>query len=413
MKTTLKKITIISPLKVYPINGNVPVKRIASIDLLRGLIMIIMALDHTRDYFHAGAFVNNPTDLNNTTVPLFFTRWITHFCAPVFVLLAGTSAFISGRKKTTRQLSLFLLKRGIWLILLELTVLNFGWYFNLHFNYINLQVIWALGVCMIALAALVYLPSNVVMAFGLTMIFGHNLFDNFHVAGKSVDAFAWSLLHERGVFSVSSATINVSYPLIPWIGLMAVGYRLGAIFLPVYNAIKRKRVLIKLGLAAISLFILLRSINMYGDPAPWSQQFSPAFTFLSFLNVTKYPPSLDYLLITIGISLLFLAATETVSNAVTKVVSIYGRVPMFYYIIHIYLLHLLAMPAAVILGYHWTDLGSFQTSIHSVPRLKTYGFNLATLYIIWCGVVAFLYPLCKWYDAYKRTHKKQWWLSYL
>jgi len=413
MKTTLTKIGIISPAKAFHINGSIPVKRISSIDLLRGLIMIIMALDHTRDYFHAGAFVNNPTDLNNTTVPLFFTRWITHFCAPVFVFLAGISAFISGRKKTKKQLSLFLVKRGIWLIFLELTILNFGWYFNIYFNYVNLQVIWALGICMIALSGLIHLPKNVVMWIGIAMIFGHNLFDNFHVSGKGLSAFTWSVIHERGVFLFGDTTINISYPLIPWIGLMAVGYRLGTLFLPGCDPIRRKRVLINLGSASIAGFIILRFINNYGDPAPWSYQPLPVFSFLSFINVTKYPPSLDYLLVTIGPALIFLALTEKLSNPVTKIISVYGRVPMFYYIIHIYLLHLLAMPAAVILGFHWTDLASFQSSIHSVPRLKNYGFSLDILYCIWAGIVAVLYPLCKWYDEYKIKNKRKWWLSYL
>src|SRR5260221_10362056 len=205
-------------------------KRISSIDLLRGLIMVIMALDHTRGYFHAGVFVNDPTDLHKTTVVLFFTRWITHFCAPVFMLLSGVSAFISGRKKTKKELSLFLLSRGLWLIFLGLTVLNFAWFFDIHFSYISLQVIWALGVCMLFLSGLIYLPEKTIAVIGFILIAGHNLLDNFHVPGNSPAAFIWSVLHERGHFTFYNTTINVMYPVIPWIGVMALGYCLGKIF---------------------------------------------------------------------------------------------------------------------------------------------------------------------------------------
>lgn len=412
MDTVLNKIHVAAPASLLQIKKNTT-QRIASIDLLRGAIMIIMALDHTRDYFHTGAFLNNPTDLNNPTVPLFLTRWITHYCAPVFILLAGISAFISGRKKTKKQLSVFLVKRGLWLILLEITVLNFGWYFNVYFNYINLQVIWMLGISMIALSALLYLPKNILLVIGLVMIFGHNLLDHFHIPGKGIDAFAWSLMHERGVFLFGRITINVSYPLIPWIGVMATGYSIGNIFLPGFNPVRRRQLLIYLGSILISFFIILRFINTYGDPVPWLQQSSPAFTFLSFLNVTKYPPSLDYLLVTIGPSLIFLAVTENVSNRLSRIISTYGRVPMLYYIVHIYLVHLLAIPAAAILGYKWTELASFQSGIHSVARLKEYGFSLGTVYGVWACIVIALYPLCKWYDEYKMKNKEKWWLSYL
>jgi uncharacterized membrane protein len=388
-------------------------KRITSIDLLRGAIMIIMALDHTRDYFHAGAFVNDPTDLHTTTAALFFTRWITHFCAPIFMLLAGVSAFISGQKKTKKELALFLLKRGLWLIFLELTVLNFAWFLNIHFSYISLQVIWALGACMVCLSALIYLPKKVLLITGFVLVAAHNLLDNFHVTGNNLEAFGWSILHERHLFTLGSMKINISYQLIPWVGVMALGYCLGNIFITGFDAAKRKRILIYIGSLSLVLFIIIRYINVYGDLVPWTQQSSGLFSFLSFINVTKYPPSVDYLLITEGVALLFLAFTENLSNGFTKIISIYGRVPMFYYLAHIYLIHLLAIPAAVYLGYRWTDMTSFTNGIHFAPHLKAYGFNLGIVYLIWISIVASLYPLCKWYDGYKTKHKEKWWLGYL
>ena len=375
--------------------------------------MIIMALDHTRDYFHAGAFINDPTDLHHTRPILFFTRWITHFCAPIFILLAGTSAFISGQKKTKKELSLFLLQRGLWLIFLELTVLNFGWFFNIHFSFINLQVIWALGACMICLSGLIYLPGKIMLATGIVLVAAHNLLDNFHVPGDSPGAFAWSILHEKRLFEFAHINLNVTYPLLPWIGWMALGYCLGNLYTRGFNTALRKGILTCLGSASITLFIIGRCINLYGDLAPWSQQSSGMFSFLSFINVTKYPPSLDYLLITGGVAFLFLAFTENLCNRLTEIISTYGRVPMLYYLVHIYIIHLLALPAAELAGYQWTDMVSFTKGLHFNPQLKAYGFNLRMVYLIWMVLVVSLYPLCRWYDDYKTKHKGKWWLSYL
>ena len=375
--------------------------------------MIIMALDHTRDYFHADAFVYDPGDIHKTTALLFFTRWITHFCAPVFMLLAGTSAFLSGQKKTKKELSLFLLKRGLWLVFLELTVLDFAWFFNIHFSYIGLQIMWALGICMICLSGLIHFPKKAILFIGLVLVAAHNLLDNFHVSGNSLEAFGWGLLHERRIFTFGNININTSYPILPWIGLMALGYCLGNLFVKGFDAAKRKRILICLGSASVLLFIIIRVINIYGDLFPWTQESSFMFSFLSFINVTKYPPSLDFLLITVGPTLLFLAVSERSSNRVTKIISIYGRVPLFYYVIHIYVIHLLAMLAAVLTGYRWIDMTSFPRNIHSATNLKGYGFSLGIVYLIWIFVVVSLYPLCKWYDRYKTKHKENWWLSYL
>jgi uncharacterized membrane protein len=397
----------------YKLMDTLKINRIKSIDLLRGFVMIIMALDHTRDYFNADAFLFNPLDLDKTNVLLFFTRWITHFCAPIFVLLAGTSAFISGQRKTKKDLSAFLIKRGLWLIFLELTVVNFSWFFNIRFSFILLAVIWTLGVCMISLAVLLFLPKKIIFAIGVILVASHNLLDRTHFPDNNTMGFVWGFLHDQKMFTIGNLHIFMAYPILPWIGVMALGYCLGSLFTPEYSPVERKRILVRLGFMSILLFIILRSINIYGNIIPWSKQPTILFSFLSFINISKYPPSLDYLLLTVGFGLVFLGLTENISNRLSKFISVYGRVPMFYYLIHIYLIHLLAMLAAVLSGYKWTDMTGFTTWISYMPNLKGYGFSLGVVYLIWISVVLVLYPLCKKYDRYKSTHKDIWWLSYL
>jgi len=375
--------------------------------------MIIMALDHTRDYFHADAFIFDPLDLQKTTVLLYFTRWITHFCAPIFVLLAGTSAFLSGQRKTKKQLSGFLIKRGIWLIILEQTVVNFGWFFNIHFNFFIFGVIWVLGICMIILAGLVFLPRTWILCIGMIMVFGHNLLDPIHFPDNNFSGFIWGALHDRKLFTIGQIHINESYHIIPWAGVMALGYCLGSLFTREFDPARRKKILLQLGAACLLLFILIRGINVYGDLHPWVPQSSGLLTFLSFINISKYPPSLDYLLVTEGAALLFLGLTEQISNAFTRFISVYGRVPLFYYVLHIYLIHLIAIVAAVMTGYPWTVMNGLNTWISFIPGLRGYGFSLATVYLIWICIVLFLYPLCKRYDRYKSAHRDTWWLSYL
>jgi uncharacterized membrane protein len=387
--------------------------RILSIDLLRGLVMIIMALDHIRDYFHADAFVFDPVDLNKTNVPLFFTRWITNFCAPVFMMLAGTSAFIAGQRRTRKQLSVFLFTRGLWLVFLELVVVNFAWFFNIHFSFGILAVIWALGISMMALAALIHLPRPAILVTGIVLVAGHNLLDNVHVPGNSAEAIFWAILHERKGFSLNGWQFMTVYPLLPWIGLMALGYCLGYLYRRDADPVKRKRLLLQMGAGFLLLFFLLRITNVYGDLIPWSRQSSPVFSFLSFINVTKYPPSLDYVLLMIGPALLFLALTEKPLNRMTSIISVYGRVPFFYYMIHIFLIHLAALFAATLSGYPWTAMTGFTTWVDFDPRLKGYGFSLGVVYLVWISVIAILYPLCRRYDRYKLEHKDKWWLSYL
>jgi uncharacterized membrane protein len=387
--------------------------RVQSIDLLRGLVMIIMALDHVRDYFHADAFIYSPTDLSKTSTVLFFTRWITHFCAPVFVFLAGTSVYLMSQKKSRKELSLFLLKRGVWLIFLDLVVMTFGWIFDIHFHFIFFNVIWMFGMSMIVLAALIHLPLKIILLIGLVIVAGHNLLDNFNVEGNNLSAFLWAILHKQGSFTLTERSFFVGYPLIPWIGVMALGYCLGSLYTANYDPLKRKNILIQAGSLVILLFIILRSTNIYGDSLPWSRQHSPLFSFLSFLNVSKYPPSLLFILMTLGPVLLFLAFTENVNNRINNVVSVYGRVPLFFYVVHVYFIHLLALFAANLLpGYNWSDL-ILEQPLWFTDELKGYGFSLGIVYLVWIAVVVALYPLCRWYDRYKQQHKEKWWLSYM
>lgn len=386
--------------------------RIESIDLLRGIVMIIMAIDHVRDYFHADAFLYNPTDLSKTNVVLFFTRWITHFCAPVFVFLAGTSAFLVGLRKGKAELSAFLFKRGLWLIVLEFTLINFSWFFNIHFSFIALTVIWALAMGMIILSVVIYLPFRMIIALGLILVALHNLFDSLQLPSDPKLVEIYSVLLRPYVFQLGHFTVFTGYPILPWAGVMLLGYCFGALYKPLPEARERKKFLVQLGVATIAIFIVVRFINIYGDPAKWEPQSSGFSTLLSFINVTKYPPSLDYILITLGPAFLFLAWAENFKGKITQYVVALGRVPMFFYIVHIYVIHLLALVAALATGFTWSDM-TFTTWITDSQSLKGYGFGLGFVYVVWVFVVLGLYPLCLWYERYKASHKEKWWLSYL
>jgi len=388
-------------------------RRVESIDLLRGIVMIIMALDHVRDYFHADAFIYSPTDLTRTSAVLFFTRLITHYCAPVFVFLAGVSAHLYGVKRGRKELTYFLLTRGLWLVFVECIILSLERTFNPMFHFFNLQVIWAIGISMIVLSALIWMDRRVILLIGVILMAGHNLLDTVHVPGTGLPSFLWALLHEPGNFTFGRWTFEVHYPLLPWIGIMASGYCLGSLYAPGYDRDRRKLKLVSFGIGAIAVFILLRSGNFYGDAAHWSTQKNALFSFLSFLNVTKYPPSLLYILLTLGPAMLFLALAEHPLNAWTARISVYGRVPMFYYLAHILLIHILATIGAVISGYAWSDM-VLNARVMESPGLKGYGFNLLTVYIVWISVVLILYPFCKRFDRYKRANQAaKWWLSYL
>ena len=388
--------------------------RIGSIDLLRGVIMIIMALDHTRYYFHTDVYFFNPLDLEKTNIPLFFTRWITHLCAPIFVLLAGTSAYISGQRKTTKQLALFLVKRGLWLIFLEITFVNFSWFFDIHFSFIQLGAIWSLGISMICLAGLIFLPEKWILVIGLLLVSTNYRVDQIHNLTNPSSGGISALLHNLKTFSAGDLLkFFHGNQLTPYIGVMAFGYCLGQIFSKDFNVLKRRRILLILGSVSWILFVTFRIINGYFYYAPQTILPTAAGRILYFLNFSKYPPSLDYILFTIGFAFLFLAFTENITNRFTKIISVYGRVPLFYYLIHIYFIHLLAMVAAVASGHPWSDMIIRNIWISESPNLKGYGFNLFIVYLIWIFVVAALYPLCRMYDRYKSAHKDKWWLSYM
>jgi uncharacterized membrane protein len=379
--------------------------RIESIDVVRGVIMILMALDHTRDFFGNSGL--NPTDPATTTIPLFFTRWITHFCAPVFFLLTGTGAYLSLTKKTKAELSRFLFTRGLWLIFLELTVTRcLGWQFNFDYHVTILIVLWALGWAMITLSVLVYLPASVVTTFGVAMIACHNLFD-------SVDSSnpLWSILHSPNVImNHPGRVVRVAYALIPWVGVTAVGYGLAQVYR--WPSERRREFLLRLGTGLTAAFIVLRAVNIYGDPLPWSTQRSAVFTVLSFLNTNKYPPSLLYLLMTLGPELLFLWAVDAGTPRWLRPALTIGKVPMFYYLLHIPLIHLLAV-AVCFARYgqvHWM----FESpTLREFPMTAPpgWGYSLPIIYLIWACVVLTLYPLCRWFTGLKQRRSDAW-LSY-
>ncbi|MFN3754847.1 DUF1624 domain-containing protein [Flavobacterium sp.] len=384
-------------------------QRIQSIDLLKGLVMVIMALDHVRDYFHYSAFFFDATDPTQTTWPIFFTRFITHFCAPAFSFLAGTSAFMIGKRKSPSELSSFLFKRGLWLVFVEVIIISFAWKFDINFTHITLATIWQLGISMIVLAGLIHLPKTVILGFSLVIIFGHNLLDNIHFESNVL----WAMLHERQKFEFAGHTIVFAYSLLPWIAVMSLGYCFGSLYDSSFEAKKRIRILNGLGIGSIALFFILIAFNTYGDPVKWTNYGDTSKTLMSIFNISKYPPSLLYLLMTLGCSFLFLANSEKLKGKVINFFCIFGRVPFFYYIIHLYLIHLLAILAAEFSGYGWQIMVSMPTFVTRVEALKGYGFNLVTVYLIWILVILLLYPLCKKFDAYKQNHKEKWWLSYL
>jgi len=399
--------------------------RLDSVDFLRGLVMVIMALDHVRDFFHIDARFFDPTDLTHTTPLLFFTRWITHFCAPAFIFLAGTGAYLwAARGRTKVELSRFLVSRGLWLIVVELTLMTVGWTYNFTWSFIGLQVIWVIGWSMIVLAAMVWLPLRVVAGIGVVLILGHNLLDGIHphpllVAlpgpgalnpfGKgaltgvpSPDAtpwdWLWSFLH---VFNPP-----IAYPLIPWVGVMAVGYAFGPIMKQ--SSDERRRVCLRLGLALTVAFVVVRWLNVYGDPSPWSPQPNPVYTVLSFLNTSKYPPSLLYLLMTLGPAIALLGLMDRASGALVRFFVVYGRVPFLYYVAHIYLIHGLTLVAAAVTG----QANPSDLRVFFLFYPKTFGFSLGVVYVIWVGVVLALYPLCWWFARLK-ARRKDAWLSYV
>ncbi len=378
--------------------------------------MMLMAIDHIRDYVARSAMQFLPTDLTRTTVPIFLTRWITHFCAPVFMLTAGLGAFfwMSRGHHSKRDLSRFLIIRGLWLILLEITVLRMAMFseFSWHDGPVILLILWAIGLSMIALAGLIYLPPPLLTALSIAIIALHNLLDGIPAASFGRAAPLWEILHQQGLFTLAGVRFVISYPVLPWIGVTAAGYCLGTLFSR--EAESRQRILTRLGLTLIAAFIVLRAINLYGDPVRWSHQHSSLFTVLSFLNTTKYPPSLDFLLMTLGPALLVLSRLERFHFSSSNPLVVFGRVPFFYYVAHMLGAHVVAI------ALNFVRYGRTSFLLIAPPSMGSpstffppdYGFPLWAVYAVWIGMLIILYPACLWFARLKQR-RHDWWLSYL
>lgn len=379
--------------------------------------MVLMALDHTRDFFHAEAMLFSPEDLTRTTPILFLTRWITHVCAPAFLFTAGLGAFLRLQRplSTKAQLSRFLWTRGLWLVLVELTVMRVAMNFSLDARYpVLLLVLWALGVSMIALAALVHLPPRVLAVLSVAVIIVHNGLDGVQPSQFGALAGLWNVLHQPGVFFLAGVPVVAGYPLVPWIAVMAAGFCAGPVFLRAPQ--ERRQFLLRWGTVLVVGFVLLRALNIYGDPQPWSAQPSAVFTVISFLRTTKYPPSLFFLLMTLGPALLALAYFDRRGLGGSHPLVVLGRVPLFYYVLHFFALHLLASTLA------WLRYGSasFAFFFNPLPSMggpaplfpEGFGYPLWITYVVWIAIVVLLYPLCRWFAGLK-ARRRDWWLSYV
>jgi uncharacterized membrane protein len=386
-------------------------KRSNSIDFTRGLVMIIMALDHTRDFMHVSSLTQSPTDITTTSPVLFFTRWITHFCAPVFVFLAGSSAYLSCiRQQDIKKTKRFLLSRGLWLVLLEFTVVNLALWFDLRFRNMIFEVIGAIGLSFVVLSFLLKLSPKTIGITGLLMIFLHDLFALIPFSKGSMLHAVLSPLFTLTPYALSARTVLlVAYPLIPWLGIMLTGFACGKLFeLP---ESERKNIFVKMGVGALVLFLLFRFINIYGEPVKWAVQRNFIYSILSFLNVSKYPPSLLFTLLTLGGMSLVLAFSENIIGRAGRIVSVYGKVPFFYFLIHLYLLHFILLAILFGQGFQWKDFifGNFRFGRPEAPS----GLGLPVIYAVWVSIVVLLYPLCKWYGRYKMSHREKKWLRYL
>jgi uncharacterized membrane protein len=374
--------------------------RLRSIDALRGFVIVLMALDHVRAYFTAVRF--DPLDLSQTTAALFMTRWITHLCAPTFVFLAGVSAYLMSRRMNRAELSRFLLTRGVWLIVLEFTVVQFGWAFNFRYEPgLIMQVIWAIGASMVVLAAIAHLRLATICALAVAMIAGHHLLDGIDPSSFGSWAPLWNIVHVKG----QTPFAFVIYPLVPWIGVMALGFCAGRLF--ELDPVSRRRWLLTCSITALVAFVVLRASNVYGDPHAWTPQSSATLTVLSFLDVTKYPPSLLYVLVTLGIGTLLLTMLESAHERILDVLCTFGRVPLFVYVLHLYLAHLAAGIVAWASGHGTQVLGNLFMNLPD-----GWGYDLPGVYFAWALVMLTLYPACRWFARVK-AQRRDWWLAYL
>jgi uncharacterized membrane protein len=397
--------------------GSRPPSRLASLDALRGAVMILMALDHVRDFFHIGAMSFSPTDLKRTTPILFFTRWVTHFCLPVFMFAAGAGAYLWWRQRdhTKGQLSRFLWTRGAWFVFLELTVMQVAYSFRIAPQFpVLLLILWIFGICMVVMAALVRLPMSWLLAGSVSVIALHNCLDRIQSSQFGSGAWLWDIVHQPGVFTVAGRPVLVTYTLLPWVAVMTAGFCFGQIL--EWAPPARARVMRRIGWVAVILFVVLRTLNFYGDPSRWSFQKSAGYTILSFLNCTKYPASLDFLLMTLGPGLLALAYLDRHPPTANNPLIVFGRVPFFYFVLHFYLIHALEALMAWLrygnaaLSFVFNRPPSMGARPHLFPA--NLGYSLWVTYVMWIVVVVCLYPLCRWYANLKAT-RRSWWFSYL
>lgn len=382
-------------------------KRITSIDVVRGFVMAIMALDHVRDFLLQNALTQNPTDLSNTYPALFFTRWITHLCAPTFVFLSGVSAYISAKRENNVSKSRkFLLTRGVWLIFLEFSIISFGIWSDIGFHTILFQVIAAIGVGFILLSFLVGKSHKIALGLGSFIMLFYGLLI---LVPESNLKETLSPFFVLTVLPFETRLIILAYPIIPWWSIMLIGYGLGEYFL--VEKPNRISFFIKMAGGFLITFVVLRFINLYGDPVAWSIQVKPFYTVLSFLNVSKNAPSLDFTLCMLGIAFTLLWLIEKYGNDKLKFFKIFGSVPLFYYLIHWYLIRLFLIVIFSAKGYHWTD---FVFNEQTLGRPKNDdGITLPQVYLAWFAVILIMYPICKWYSDYKKQHPEKTWLRYL
>jgi uncharacterized membrane protein len=380
--------------------------------------MIIMALDHVRFYFHISAFTANPLDIENLSIPLYLTRWITHFCAPIFVFLSGTSIYLQSFRKTKKALGIFVIKRGLWLIFAEWTIVAFAWTFNPYFPSFQFTVIWAIGISMVLLGLLLLVNTSykALLTIGLSIVIGHNALDFIEADPTFKANFWWDLLHSGYIQNYAITEHHAAllvYPFLPWTGLMLLGFCFGKLFENNVTSEIRVKKLRVLGIILLTFFVIVRWINGYGDPIKWEEQSTITQTFFSFINVHKYPPSLLFMSITIGVGVMSLSYLEKLKNTFTDILKTYGRTAFYYYIIHIYFIHLIVMILYFVNGHTMSEIWNYEKNVPFLFVIPEEGKNVLTVYIIWICVVIALYPLCKWYDNYKIRHKGKWWLSYL
>ena len=384
-------------------------ERFEALDVLRGLTMVIMALDHARDFFSLGYVYYAPTDISMTHLSVFMTRWVTHFAAPTFIFLAGIGLFFASTRRTKKELAYLAISRGIWLIFLELTLVGFFWSFSPEFIYHpKVAVLFAIGVCMIAMGGLIYLPRYLIAFIAASMIFGHNFLDNIPVESFGSFEFLWYLIHMPGNFHIGTIEVRVVYPFVPWIGVMALGYLFG----PVTKMARgiRKKIFFNTGLIFVLFGMILRFSNIYGDPKKWFAYDDIPTTIMSFLNFTKYPPSLIYLSILIGLAMILMSLLDRNLGKWSHPLRDFGQVPFFFYVLHIPILHICGILLALYTfgDAHWL----FGAPLPKSPQGLTYGYELMPTYIAWLAVTVALYFPSRWFASLKQS-RKDWWLSYL